>query len=311
MDVDAARLNFEGNSLWVVNGLLALIMFGVALDLAPRDFGHVLRAPKPVFVGFLAQYLFLPCVTFLLVLLLRPAPSIALGMMLVSACPGGNLSNFLTHMARGNTALSISLTAISTLAAVIMTPLLVTLPARLYADAGALLHEIQIDPPGMALMVFVLLGLPLAAGMTCKRGFPALSARLEKPFKLFSVVFLLAFAAFLFLNNMEVFTGYIHWVALAVFAHNALGLLTGYAAARTARLAPRDVRAVTIETGIRNSTVGLVLVFTFFDGLGGMALVAATWGIWHLIAGLLLAAFWSRTPIRNDAETAPNPETAT
>ncbi len=294
MDVDAARLNFEGNSLWVVNGLLALIMFGVALDLAPVDFRRVARAPRAVFTGLAAQYLFLPGVTFLLILALRPIPSIALGMMLVSACPGGNLSNFLTHLARGNTALSITLTALSTLAAIIMTPLLITFPARLYPDTNALLHAVHIDPARMAFVVFLLLGLPLACGMTFNHRFPVWANRLNKPFKYFSVAFLLAFAAFLFANNYGIFTAYIHWVALAVFVHNALGLFTGYTLARLSRLAPRDVRAITIETGIRNSTLGLVLVFGFFDGLGGMALVAATWGIWHLIAGLILAVMWPR-----------------
>lgn len=297
MNVDAVRLNFEGSGLWVVNGLLALIMFGVALDLSPSDFKHVVRAPRPVFAGLAAQYLAFPALSFMLILILRPEPSIALGMMLVTACPGGNLSNFLTHQAGGNTALSISLTAFSTLAAIFMTPLLLTLPASMNPDTALLLREIQIDPVRMASLVFILLGLPLFSGMLFNRYFPRAAARLQKPFKYFSVAFLLLFAAFLFAANYDVFIGYIHWVALAVFIHNALGLFTGYGCARLARLSPRDTRALTIETGIRNSTLGLVLVFTFFEGLGGMALVAATWGIWHLIAGLFMAVCWSFKPV--------------
>jgi len=310
MDVDATRLNFDGSSLWVINGLLALIMFGVALDLSPADFRRALNTPRPLVAGLAAQYFFLPIVTFALILVLRPIPSIALGMMLVAACPGGNLSNFLTHLAKGNTALSISLTAVSTSAAIVMTPLLVTALARLHPETAAILHTIHLDPLRMAVVVFLLLVLPLAAGMVFNHRFPDRAARLETPFKFFSVAFLLAFAAFLFFNNFEIFINHIHWVALAVFAHNGLGLLTGYVLARLTRLAPRDVRAITIETGIRNSTLGLALVFGFFDGLGGMALVAATWGIWHLIAGLMLAGFWYRLHTAQETASETGTETA-
>lgn len=303
MDVDAARLNFEGTGLWMVNVLLALVMFGVALDLTPADFKNIARAPKPVIAGLITHYLALPVATFLLVLLLRPRPSIALGMMLVAACPGGNLSNFLIQQAKGNTALSISLTAISTLAAIVMTPLLVTVSARLYPGTASLLREIQIDPVRMAMLVFLLLALPLFAGMTFNHYLPRAAERLRNPFKYFSMIFLLVFAAFLFISNYAVFTAYIHSVALAVFAHNTVGLLTGYATARLLRLLPRDVRALTIETGIRNSMFGLVLVFAFFEGLGGMALVAATWGIWHLVAGLFIAVCWSYKPLPQPQET--------
>ena len=118
MHVDAVRLDFQGNGLWILNAIIALIMFGVALDLSLEDFRRVFRAPKPVLAGLFVQYVVLPALTFLLILVLRPMPSIALGMLLVAACPGGNLSNFLTNLAKGNTALSISITAQSAAARV-------------------------------------------------------------------------------------------------------------------------------------------------------------------------------------------------
>jgi len=297
MPVDAVRLNFEGGGLWLLNGVIALIMFGVALDLGLEDFRRVTTSAKPVAAGLAAQYLLLPAFTFVLILILRPLPSIALGMLLVAACPGGNLSNFLTHLAKGNTALSISLTAVSTLAAIVMTPLTVTVWARLHPDTAALMREIHLDPVQMALTVVIILGIPLAAGMAFNRRFPARAASLQKPFKYFSIVFFIGFVVYLFANNRDVFVNYVHWVAAAVFIHNAAGLLAGYAVARFLRLAPRDVRAVTIEVGIRNSALGLILILAFFDGLGGMALVAGAWGIWHIIAGLIVATVWARQPL--------------
>jgi len=294
MPVDAVRLDFQGNGLWLLNMVIALIMFGVALDLRFEDFRRVFRSPKPVIAGLFVQYVILPALTFLLILVLRPMPSIALGMLLVAACPGGNLSNFLTHLAKGNTALSISITAVSTLAAIVMTPVTVTLWAGLHPDTAALMQSIRLDPVEMALTVLMILGIPLAAGMAFNARFPKAAATIEPFFKYGSIVFFVAFVVYLFSHNYAVFTDYVGWVAVAVVVHNAVGLLAGYGAGRLMRLSPRDVRAITIEVGIRNSALALILIFAFFDGMGGMALVAASWGIWHVIAGLALATFWSR-----------------
>jgi BASS family bile acid:Na+ symporter len=296
MPVDAVRIDFQENGLWLLNVVIALIMFGVALDLRVDDFRRVFRAPKPVLAGLLVQYLVLPALTFLLILVLRPLPSIALGMLLVAACPGGNLSNFLTNLARGNTALSISITAVSTLAAVVMTPLTVTLWASLHPDTAALMRSIHLDPVEMASTVLVILGIPLGAGMGFNARFPRAAAKAQPAFKYGSIVFFVGFVIYLFSHNYDIFTNFVGAVAVAVVVHNAVGLGAGYAAGRLMRLSTRDVRAITIEVGIRNSALALILIFAFFDGLGGMALVAASWGIWHIIAGLGLAAFWSRRP---------------
>lgn len=294
MPVDAVRLRFDDNGLWLLNVVIALIMFGVALDLRVDDFKRVVRSSKPVGAGLFAQYVVLPALTYVLILILDPIPSIALGMLLVAACPGGNLSNFLTHLARGNTALSITMTAVSTLAAIVTTPVIVTAWAYLHPGTAALMRTIRIDPVEMVLTVLIILGIPLIAGMLFNRRFPRAAAALEKLFKYGSIVFFVAFVGYLFSNNYDIFRNYIHWVALAVCVHNATGLFTGYATARLMRLPAADVRAITIEVGIRNSALGLILIFAFFDGMGGMALVAAAWGIWHVIAGLALATFWAR-----------------
>ncbi len=295
-ELDLVRLNFNPQSLWALNAIIGLVMFGVALDLKGSDFRAVLTSPKPVLIGLAGQFVLLPAFTFLLVLAIRPAPSIALGMMLVAACPGGNISNFLTHYARGNTALSIAMTAVSTAVAVVMTPLNLSLWGGLHPEASKILKVVALDPLEMLLAVFLLLGLPMAAGMWTGHRFPRAAARAHKPVRAASLVIFGLFVIGALAANWRHFLDYVGFVVVAVFLHNALALSTGYYVARLAGLPERDRRAVSIEVGIQNSALGLVLIFNFFGGLGGMAIVTAWWGIWHIVAGLTVATLWSRRP---------------
>lgn len=295
-EMDLVRLNFNPQSLWALNAIIGLVMFGVALDLKAADFKAVLSMPKPVLIGMLSQFLLLPAFTFLLVLALRPAPSIALGMLLVASCPGGNISNFLAHHAKGNAALSVTMTALSTAVAIVMTPLNLSLWGGLNPETQVILKAVALNPLDMLLAVFLLLGLPMAAGLLVSRRFPRIAARLRRPMKFFSLAVFGLFVVGALIGNWRYFIDYVGFVVLAVFLHNALALGTGYCAARWAGLAEPDRRAVSIEVGIQNSALGLILVFNFFDGLGGMAIVTAWWGIWHLVSGLTVATYWSRRP---------------
>jgi len=295
-EIDLVRLNFNPQSLWALNVIIGFVMFGVALELKPADFRIIATAPKPVLIGMLGQFVLLPAVSFLLVLAIRPAPSIALGMLLVAACPGGNISNFLTHYARGNTALSVTMTALSTAVAVVMTPLNLAFWASLNPQTAHLLKAVALDPLDLLLAVFLLLGLPMAAGMWVGHRFPGFVARAHRPVKWLSLVIFGLFVLGALAANWQYFIRYVGFVVFAVFLHNGLALLTGYWAARLAGLPERDQRAVSIEVGIQNSALGLILIFNFFDGLGGMAIVTAWWGIWHIISGLTVATWWSRRP---------------
>jgi BASS family bile acid:Na+ symporter len=292
--IDLVRLNFNPQSLWALNAIIGLVMFGVALDLKATDFKAVLLMPKPVLIGLVAQFLLLPAFTFALVLLIKPAPSVALGMMLVAACPGGNLSNFLTHYARGNTALSITMTAVSTAVAIVMTPLNLSLWGGLNPETSRILKVVALDPLDMLLAVFLLLGLPMAVGMWVGWRYPGFVARVHKPVKTFSLLVFGLFVVGALAANWRYFIDYVGFVVFAVFLHNALALSTGYFTAQVAGLPERDRRAVSIEVGIQNSALGLILIFNFFDGLGGMAIVTAWWGVWHIVSGLTLGTFWSR-----------------
>ena len=298
--VDQVRLNFNPQGLFIINVAIGLMMFGVALDLKLADFKRVGVAPKAPGIGLAAQFILLPALTFLLTLLIRPHPSMALGMILVAACPGGNLSNIITYLARGNCAVSISMTAVSSAMAILMTPFNLALWGRLNPATAPILREVSLSPIDVFVTIFVILGIPLAAGLTASRVFPGLADRVRKPFKIFSLAFFILIVCGALAANWQYFLRYVGLVMLAVFLHNLLALNIGYWSARAVRLDERDCRAVSIEVGIQNSALGLVLVFNFFNGLGGMAILVAWWGIWHIISGLAAAWIFSRRRLPSD-----------
>ncbi len=295
--IDQAQLNFSEDSLTMLNILLGFIMFGVALGIKKTHFTDLIKDPKSPLLGVISQLILLPLLTFLLLMILRPAPSLALGMILVAACPGGNISNFMSSFSGSNAALSVGLTAIATLSAVLMTPFNFSLYGNLYPGAAPILQDIQIDFWKMLKTVFTLLGMPLVLGMLFAKHFPQLTTRIQTPISVFSFLIFLGFIAVTFVKNYDLFLQWIHAVVFLVLAHNALGFLLGYFLPKTFKRPEKDCRAISIETGIQNSGLGLVLIFNFFDGLGGMAVVAAWWGIWHIISGLTLATFWKRKTI--------------
>ncbi|WP_394970625.1 bile acid:sodium symporter family protein [uncultured Croceitalea sp.] len=296
--IDNVHINFDSNTLWALNLALAFIMFGIALEISLNDFKTLFKKPKIVLTGVFSQFLLLPIVTFLLVITIKPLPSIALGMFMVAACPGGNISNFITHLSKGNAALSVTLTAIATLLAIVMTPLNLHFWGSLYGPTELLLKEVAISPFEMIKLVAFLLGLPLFLGMWLNYIKPKLAIQLSRFFKIGSLLFFIVLVFLALYKNLDIFLEYIIYVFWIVLLHNLLAFLTGFSLAKAMRFSKENIRSITIETGIQNSGLGLLLIFTFFDGLGGMALLTAFWGIWHLISGLVLASFWGYKPIK-------------
>lgn len=301
--LDNLRLNFSEDSLTLLNFTLAFIMFGVALDLRLKGFKHVILFPKSTIIGVAAQFLIMPFLTFLLVLLLNPAPSVALGMILVAACPGGNISNFMTAHAKGNTELSVTLTAIADFSALIMTPLNFAfwggMYARFFHKASDMVIPVEIDFFEMMHTMIILLGIPLTIGMLFAKYFPKITEKIRKPIKYLSLVIFSGYVVVALASNFDYFLQYVHLIFLIVLIHNALALTTGFSLAKIFRVKKRDERTITIETGIQNSGLALVLIFNpnLFDGIGGMAFIAALWGIWHIVAGLSISTLWSFKPV--------------
>jgi len=298
--LDQVQLNFNPQGLFAINAAIGLMMLGVALELKLEDFKRIFIAPKAPAIGLGAQFILLPALTFLLTLILRPPPSIALGMILVAACPGGNLSNIITYLARGNCAVSVSMTAVSTLAAIVMTPFNLSLWGSLNPDTARILQAVNLSPVDVFTTVFIILGIPLGIGMLISRSFPTLADKIRRPFKIFSLIFFIGIVAAALAVNWQNFVHYVGLVFIGVLIHNALALNLGYWSGRLFRLSEQDNRAVSIEVGIQNSGLGLVLVFNFFGGLGGMAIIVAWWGIWHIIAGLITAFIFSRCSLPAD-----------
>ncbi|WP_299550143.1 bile acid:sodium symporter family protein [Seonamhaeicola sp.] len=292
-ELDSVKINFDNSGLWVLNIALAVVMFGVALGITLNDFKNLLKQPKLVLVGVLSQFIFLPLVTFLVVILIKPQPSIALGMIMVAACPGGNISNFMTHLAKGNTALSISLTAFATFFAIFMTPFNFQFYGSLYQPTAQLLKEVELNPFELIKLVTLILGIPLFFGMLVRRYNEKLALKLAKILRPLSIFIFGAIIVIAFSNNIDVFNAYIHHVLLLGISHNIVAIFLGLVVAKVSRLSFKNQKTIAIETGIQNSGLGLLLIFTFFNGLGGMAILAAFWGIWHIISGLLLAFYWS------------------
>lgn len=295
MVIDDIVLNFNPATLMLLNVVVGLIMLGVALDMKVEDFRLVLRAPKAVAIGLLAQFLVLPAVTTGIVIVLDPAPSIGLGMILVASCPPGNLSNFLTHLARGNTALSVSMSALSTVGALVMTPLNLSFWASFHAPARALLRTIALDPVEVTISIVILIGIPLAVGLTLVERFPRVADRIRKPVQKISHVVVVLFIIGALIANAPILQ-YIGVIAIFVALQDALALGSGYAAAWASGLGETNRRAVTFEVGMRNAGVSLALAFNHFSGLGGVAVIAAWWGVWHLVSGVPLALIWRRLP---------------
>lgn len=294
--VDEITLNFSTSTILLLNVILGFIMFGIALDVKVADLQQVVRNPRGPAIGLVAQFVALPALTYLLTRVLDPAPSIALGMILVASCPGGNISNFIAHLASGNTMLSIGMTAVSTIAATVLTPLNFAFWGSLHPETNALLTRVSLDPLQLALTIGLLLAVPVAAGMTLRQRRPELADRLYPPMRTGSMVVFILFVVAALVGNWQNFLDYVGLVVVAVLLHNALALVSGYTAAAATGLPERDRRAISIEVGIQNSALALALIFGFFDGLGGMALVAAWWGVWHIISGMSLAWVWSRRP---------------
>ncbi len=308
MSIDDVVLNFTPGSLIALNIVLGLIMFGIALDTSPSDFKAVAKAPKAMVIALLAQIVLLPAVTFGLTLLLNVQASIALGMILVACCPPGNISQVLTYRARGNVALSVSMTAVANLIYIFLLPVSLAFWGSLHPTASVLVRAVSLDGWQMLLDIFLIIGLPFLVGLGIRAAWPRFAARVQPYARWVSLIGLVGFIVAALAGNWAIFMAYIGIVLLAVFLHDAVALGLGYASARIGGLRVPERKAITFEVGIRNAGLGLGLVFSFFGGLGGMAIVAGWWGIWDIIAGLTLATLWARRTKRADAAAAASPD---
>lgn len=308
--LNALTINFGTGGMFIVNIILAFVMFGVALGIKPQTFKDVFKNPKSVIIGVCSQWIALPAVTFLVAIALNQwiTPMIALGMILVASCPGGNISNFMSSLSKGNIELSVSMTAITTAFAPIVTPFNFFFWGSLYSHV----ISIQNDLPRLVIPFFpmleqilLLLGVPIFLGLLFARYFPNATKKITKPAQVLSILLFIGMVIVSFSQNFQIFLDNIFYVFFIVMLHNACALATGYFGGKIARVPERDRRSFTVEIGIQNSGLGLILLFNpaifppeiWHGHYGGMLFITAWWGIWHIVSGLTVAYLFRRKPL--------------
>lgn len=292
--LDDVIVSFDSNDTWIFNIVIALVMFGVALGITKEDFKNLLNKPKILLSGLFAQLLIFPLVTFLLIIIINPPPSVALGMILIASSPGGNVSIFLTQLSGGNSAFSISLTAFMTLFAGFFTPFCLSFLGNLYEPTSGILKEIQLDHYKLMKLVILTLGVPLIIGMFINHYWKGLANKISKILKPISLLIFIGFIIVVVKNNFDVFINYIKYVILIVIVHNLTGMMSGFYFGKLMKLSLPYQKTLAFELAIPNVGLALLLVFAFFNGLGGMALCVGFWAVWNVISGILLSFYWKK-----------------
>ncbi len=293
-EVDNFHINFNPNQMVILNIAMAFLMFSVALDVRPGDFRKVVQFPRSVAVGLTVQYLLFPLLTLGIIWAFQPPVSMALGMVLVSMCPSGNMTNFLVHYARANVALSVTLNAIIILSATIITPAGFLFWSK-FVPNSASMTVFELRFLDMALIILELIVAPLVVGMLLHAQFPDFVARIRPWVQRISLLAFFSILAMAILGNWHNLSQYLGFAFVIVAVHNLLGMSAGYGLGRLVRLPEMDCRTLAFESGVHNTALGLLLIFTFFNRSGGMALIAAWWGIWDLVTGVGLATLWRKT----------------
>jgi BASS family bile acid:Na+ symporter len=298
------EIHYDAAQQWMLSLTLAMMVLGLALDIRPKDFLRVVQTPKAPLIGLFAQFLLLPAFTCLLTLLLDLPAGVELGMILVAACPGGALSNFITHLSGGNTALSISITAVSSMVAVVMLPINFVFWAGLNPVANQLLLDVNVNGFDILKSLFIVLAIPLLLGFVIQQYLPVLAKWLHSILKYLSLLALVVFIFVALWRNQEHFLNHFFMLFSVVLAHNALALAIGYFSSNAAKLNLEDKKAVTLEVGMQNSSLAIAIVFTQFNAEYGMALISAFWGTWHIVSGLTFAAFCRIKMNKNNKKVA-------
>jgi len=283
--IDQLTIALSPASQGMLAGAIIIMIFAIALGLKPEHFSFLKSDPKIFWGGLAAQLIGLPAMTFLLVSALQPHPSIALGMIVVAACPGGNVSNFMTWSARGDTAYSVSLTAGSSVVAAIWTPAAILFWSQLYPPTASLLDSIDFNRAAFILQTTIMLAAPLALGMAGAKVFPRLADRIRKPLGILGAGLLAVVVIDGAVRLIEALAPAWALILGPVVLHNGLAFALGAAAGRILGASTPRRRTLAFEVGIQNAGLAIVLLLAQLKGLGGAAAIAAVWGVWHFFSG--------------------------
>lgn len=268
-----------------VTPLLGLVMFGMGLTLRPADFKPVLMQPKEIIVGELAQFIIMPAIAWLLCKILSLPTELALGVILVGCCPGGTASNVICYLAKGDTALSIAMTSVSTLLAPVLTPALV------YLFAG---ETINVNVVGMFMSIVQVIILPIIIGFAVNRWMPRFTERITPLLPMISTIAIVVIIGIVVSHNASNILSCSLIVAVAVILHNVSGLLLGYFTGRLLRLKQDKCTAISIEVGMQNSGLATQLAITHFAMYPMAAVPGAIFSAWHNLSGSIAAAIFRK-----------------
>ena len=271
--------------------LLGVVLFGMGLTLKPVDFQLVLKNPLPVITGVMAQFLIMPLGAFLIAYILGLPDELAAGLVLLGSVPGGTPSNVMVYLAKGNLALSVAMTSLSTLLAPIATPLI------LLGLAG---QWLPVDPVAMFLSIVQVIILPITIGLVIRKLFPGTVEKSLNVIPLISVLAIIIIVSAVVSANVENIASSGAIIFTAVILHNVFGLGLGYGTGVLMKLDEGTRRAISIEVGMQNSGLGVALATAHFGPLAALPSVIAA--VWHNISGPIIATLWSKKPVREERE---------
>jgi bile acid:Na+ symporter, BASS family len=272
--------------LWIskyISILLGIVMFGMGMTLSLEDFSEVVRHPKSVVIGVVSQFLLMPLIAYGLAKGLNLPPEIAIGVILVGACPGGTASNVMTFLAKGNTALSVAVTTVSTLLAPLLTPAIIYFLAREWLEVSA---------SSMFMSVIKIVLLPIILGLIVQLFLKEQAKKTVDLLPLVSVVAIVLIMAAVVAGSKEKIVESGLLIFAVVILHNGFGYLIGFFIAKLFKLPYNDQKAISIEVGMQNSGLGAALAAAHFNPIA--AVPSAIFSFWHNISGPLLATYWAQ-----------------
>ena len=269
---------------WAINPMLGVIMFGMGLTLSPQDFRIVFSRPKDILIGCLAQFTVMPLLALALSWAFALPKELALGVILVGCCPGGTASNVITYLAKGDLALSVGMTATSTLLAPLLTPLLVWLLA------GTM---VQVDTIGMLLSIVYVVIAPIAVGLVFQRYLPQFTRSVVPYLPAFSSIVIALLVGIIVSHNADRLLTAGLMVVAVVVVHNLLGLTIGFIVGRLLHLQKPKCVALSIEVGMQNSGLASSLAVLHFAAYPLATIPGAVFSVWHNISGALVAKLYS------------------
>jgi BASS family bile acid:Na+ symporter len=292
--IDQVPFNFDPRIGLIVGIMVGFLVFAVALDVTWEQLRRILRSPRAPAIGLLAQFGILPAVAYGAGVYLTDIPSVALGLLLVTCCPGGALSNYLTGVARGDVATSISMTTVSTLFSVVLTPVLFAGWASMNPSTRALLQDIKMDPQQVVMTLLIMLIVPVTAGMLLRARRSDTADRIRVWMRRLAGIVFAVVVAMLILGNITSLALLARVALLPVLLTFVIAVVLGWGLARLAGLVAADRRAVAIEVAFQNVALAIGIAVAFFPSLTGVAAVALLWGVVHLVFGSGLALAWNR-----------------